>query len=181
MPAAPQADAIVLFGATGDLARRMLLASLYFLDADGFLPDRFRIIASARTEMTTAAFHGLVHETLSERPEGLDDKVWERFRKRLVYVGADATTSEGVARLCPALQGAKAPFFYLAISPSLYEKVTVALRAAGLVDDNARIVLEKPIGRDLETSRQINTALGAVFDEDQIFRITTWARRRSRT
>ena len=171
MPAAPQADAIVLFGATGDLARRMLLASLYFLDADGFLPDRFRIIASARTEMTTAAFHGLVHETLSERPEGLDDKVWERFRKRLVYVGADATTSEGVARLCPALQGAKAPFFYLAISPSLYEKVTVALRAAGLVDDNARIVLEKPIGRDLETSRQINTALGAVFDEDQIFRI----------
>ncbi|HEX7948137.1 MAG TPA: glucose-6-phosphate dehydrogenase [Phenylobacterium sp.] len=171
MPGATQADAIVLFGATGDLARRMLLASLYFLDADGFLPDRFRIVATARTEMTTEAFHGLVHETLSERPEGVDDKVWGRFSKRLVYIGADATTAEGVAKLCPALQGAKAPFFYLAISPSLYEKVTVALAAAGLADDKSRIVLEKPIGRDLESSRHINTALGAVFDEDQIFRI----------
>jgi glucose-6-phosphate 1-dehydrogenase len=167
----PLADAIVLFGATGDLARRMLLASLYFLDADGFLPDGFRIVATARTEMDTPAFLDLVHETLSERSEGVDAAVWARFAPRLVYVAADATKPEGAAKLCPALQGAKSPFFYLAVSPSLYEQVTTALKAAGLVEDRTRIVLEKPIGRDLETSRQINTALGAVFDETQIFRI----------
>ena len=171
MPAPPQADAIVLFGATGDLARRMLLASLYFLDADGFLAKDFRIIATARTEMTREAFQALAHETLAARPEGVDAAIWTRFAARLTYVGADATTAEGAARLCPALGSAKRPIFYLAISPSLYERVTGALAAAGLVTDDSRIVLEKPIGRELESSRVINTALSAVFDETQIFRI----------
>jgi len=171
MPAMPQADAIVLFGATGDLARRMLLASLYFLDADGFLPAGFRIVATARGEMTSDAFRDLARKTLEERPEGIDATIWTRFSQRLTYVGADATTVEGAGKLCPALGGAKAPVFYLAISPSLYERVTVALASAGLVTDPSRIVLEKPIGRELESSRVINTALGAVFDESQIFRI----------
>ncbi len=171
MPKTPEADAIVLFGATGDLARRMLLASLYFLDADGFLPKDFRVVASARTEMTREAFVALVHKTLSDRPEGLDETVWKRFSARLRYVSADATTAEGAGRLCPALEGCKRPFFYLAISPSLYERVCTALAGAGLTGDNARIVLEKPIGRNLESSRVINDALDAVFDEDQIFRI----------
>ncbi|MDP3139934.1 MAG: glucose-6-phosphate dehydrogenase, partial [Burkholderiaceae bacterium] len=171
MPQSPQSDAIVLFGGTGDLARRMLLASLYFLDVDGFLPDGFRIVATARSEMTTEAFVALARQTLCERPEGLDETVWTRFSKRLSYVGADATTPEGAARLKPALQGALRPFFYLAISPSLYERVCKALEAAGLATRETRIVLEKPIGRDLDTSRHINTALGAIFDEDQIFRI----------
>jgi glucose-6-phosphate 1-dehydrogenase len=171
MPGKPQADAIVLFGATGDLARRMLLASLYFLDADGFLPNGFRIVATARAELTREAFLELAHQALCERAEGLDEGVWARFSERLTYVGADATTAEGAAALRPALEGTRRPFFYLAISPSLYEKVCVALAAAGLATDDSRIVLEKPIGRDLETSRHINTSLGAVFDETQIFRI----------
>src|SRR3989344_5394149 len=171
MPATPQADAIVLFGATGDLARRMLLASLYFLDADGFLPNGFRIVATARAELSREAFLEQTHAKLSERPGGLDETVWKRFSERLDYVGADATTAEGAAKLKPALEGAKRPFFYLAISPSLYEKVCVALAAAGIATDDTRIVLEKPIGRDLETSRHINTSLGVVFDENQIFRI----------
>ncbi len=171
MPGLQQADAIVLFGATGDLARRMLLASLYFLDADGFLADDFRIVATARTEMTRDAFLELAHKTLSERSEGVDADVWRRFSTRVSYVGADATTEAGAALLRPALEGSRRPFFYLAISPSLYERVCVALAACGLAADDTRIVLEKPIGRDLETSRQINTTLGVVFDEDQIFRI----------
>lgn len=171
MPETPQSDAIVLFGGTGDLARRMLLASLYFLDVDGFLPKDFRIVATARKEMTAEAFVKLARETLEERPEGLDEAAWARFAKRLSYVGADATTVEGATRLKPALGGAKRPFFYLAISPSLYERVCVALAAAGLATEDTRIVLEKPIGRDLGTARHINTALGAIFDEEQIFRI----------
>ena len=171
MPRTPQADAIVLFGGTGDLARRMLLASLYFLDADGFLPEDFRIVATARADMTTEAFVALAHKTLAARSEGLDDAVWRRFAARIHYVGADATTRDGADRLKPALGDARRPFFYLAISPSLYERVCVALADAGLATDETRIVLEKPIGRDLETSRHINVALGAIFDEDQIFRI----------
>ena len=86
-------------------------------------------------------------------------------------MGADATTAEGAALLRPALEGCGAPFFFLAVSPSLFEKICVALADAGLATDRTRIVLEKPIGRDLETSRHINAALGAIFDEDQIFRI----------
>ncbi len=171
MSETPQADAIVLFGGTGDLARRMLLASLYFLDADGFLPEGFRILATARSDMTREAFLELTHKTLSDRPEGIDAAVWPRFAARINYVGADATTVEGATRLKLALEGAKRPFFYLAISPSLYERVCVALAAAGLATDESRIVLEKPIGRDLATSRHINTALGEIFDETQIFRI----------
>lgn len=171
MPAMPQADAIVLFGATGDLARRMLLASLYFLDADGFLAKDFRIVATARAELSREAFLEQTHAVLAERPEGIDAAVWKRFSARMTYVGADATTAEGAAKLKPALEGCNAPFFYLAISPSLYEKVCISLAAAGIATDDTRIVLEKPIGRDLETSRHINTSLGAVFDENQIFRI----------
>ncbi|MDP3768419.1 MAG: glucose-6-phosphate dehydrogenase, partial [Dehalococcoidia bacterium] len=144
---------------------------LYFLDADGFLPKGFRIVATARTEMTREAFLELAHEALAARPEGLDDKVWARFSERINYVGADGTRADGMAKLLPALEGAEAPIFYLAISPSLYGKVTVALAAAGLVSDDTRIVLEKPIGRELESSRHINQALAQVFGEQQIFRI----------
>ena len=123
MPAT--ADAIVLFGATGDLARRMLLASLYFLDADGFLPKGVRIVATARADLTTEAFLDQTRKTLSERAEGVDDAVWKRFAERVVYVGADASTAEGAAALKPALEGATRPLFFLAVSPPQFEKISV--------------------------------------------------------
>ena len=169
MPAT--ADAIVLFGATGDLARRMLLPSLYFLDADGFLPDGFRLVFTARAELSTEAFVEQTRQALSARPEGLDDTVWARFAGRITYVGADATTAEGAEALKPALDGCKAPLCFLAVSPSLFEKICCSLAAAGVTTPDARIVLEKPIGRDLETSHHVNAALGEVFAEEQIFRI----------
>ena len=169
MPAT--ADAIVLFGATGDLARRMLLPSLYFLDADGFLPAGLRIVATARGELTTEAFVEQTRKSLSERPEGLDETVWARFAARLVYVGADATTTAGAALLKPALEGRQRPLCFLAVSPSLFEKICLSLSEAGVANDATRIVLEKPIGRDLETSKEINGVLSSIFDESQIFRI----------
>ena len=171
MAETPQADVIVLFGGAGDLARRMLLPSLYFLDADGFLPDGFRIVATARSDSTREAFQAMVRQDLSGRSEGLDEAVWARFSARLDYVAADATSPEGVAVLKPLLEGVERVIFYLALSPSLYGRVCVALAAAGMAHDETRIVLEKPIGRDLETSKEINVAVGAVFDEDRIFRI----------
>ncbi|WP_421933384.1 glucose-6-phosphate dehydrogenase [Phenylobacterium sp.] len=171
MAKSPLADVIVLFGGTGDLAQRMLFPSLYFLDADGFLPAEFRIIATARAEMTREAFADQVRETVKSRAGGVDDKVWSRFAQRLDYVGGDATQPAGTEALKAAMGPAKTPIFYLALSPSLYGRVCGALGAAGLGGPSARIVLEKPIGRDLESSKVINDAVGAVFPEESVFRI----------
>ena len=167
----PKADAVVLFGATGDLARRMLWASLYFLDVDGFLPGDFRIVATARTPQTTEAFLAQIHDILAARSEGLEATAWARFAARVTYVGGDATTPEGVALLKEALVGVSRPFFYMAISPSLYPKVCAALANSRLANAQSRIVLEKPIGRDLASSKVTNGALSEVFDESRIFRI----------
>ena len=166
-----RADGIVLFGATGDLARRMLIPSLYNLDADGFLPQPFKVMATARAHLTRDAFVAEVRDLLAARPEGLDEAVWSRFEPRLDYAAADATTPEGAAQLKPMLEGVGAPIFYLALSPSLYGRVCAALAAASLAHEHTRIVLEKPIGRDLQSSREINDAVGVVFDEERIFRI----------
>ncbi|MBS0332319.1 MAG: glucose-6-phosphate dehydrogenase, partial [Proteobacteria bacterium] len=170
-PAEKPADALVLFGATGDLSRRMVLPSLYFLDADGHLPVDFKIVGSARTQLSREEFVAEVKKILDSRPEHIDEGVWERFAQRLDYVAGDATSKEGATELKPHLQGFERPMFFLAISPSLYAKVAKALGDVGLAGEDSRIVLEKPIGRDLETSRQLNEAVGAVFAEERIFRI----------
>jgi glucose-6-phosphate 1-dehydrogenase len=173
MAETPLADVIVLFGGTGDLAQKMLLPSLYFLDADGFLADGFRILATARAEMSRDQFVAETKAIIAGRadPGGLEDKVWARFERRLDYVGGDATTPEGAAALKGALGDASTPIFYLALSPSIYGRVCAALAEAGLVTPQTRIVLEKPIGRDLESSKAINGAVAKVFSEDSIFRI----------
>jgi glucose-6-phosphate 1-dehydrogenase len=171
MAETPQSDVIVVFGATGDLAGRMLMPSLYFLDVDGFLPEDFRIIGTSRATLSRNEFVEQVRRTLLDRSEGVDEAVFARFAERLDYVATDATTPEGVAGLKPLLESARLPIFYLALSPSLYGRVCMALAEAGLAGKDSRIVLEKPIGRDLETSRQINAAVGAVFGEERTFRI----------
>ena len=167
----PLADAMVLFGATGDLSRRMVIPSLYFLDVDGHLPADYRILGTARAPQTREGFVEEVRQLLAARPDPIDEGVWNRFSQRLDYVACDATTKEGGAELKTHLKGAKRPMFFLAISPSLYAKVCGALAASGLATPESRIILEKPIGRDLETSREVNRAVGEVFDEERIFRI----------
>ena len=127
MVQAAQADAIVLFGATGDLARRMLLPSLYSLDIDGFLPPGFKVLATARAELTREAFVAEVEAILKGRSEGLDPQAWRRFAERLDYVAADAANEAGAALLKPMLEGVRAPIFYLALSPSLYGRICAAL------------------------------------------------------
>src|SRR4029077_18562936 len=97
--------------------------------------------------------------------------VWTRFAARLDYVACDATTKEGAAELAPHLEGRSRPMFFLAVSPRLYARICAARAVAGLATAESRIVLEKPVGRDLETSREVNAAVGAVFPEDRIFRI----------
>src|SRR5687767_6320275 len=102
-----KADMIVLFGATGDLAQRMLLPSLYFLEADGFLPDGFRIVATARTAMSREAFLDHAARTVARRaePETVDPKAWAAFAARLDYVAADATAPDGARALKASIDG----------------------------------------------------------------------------
>jgi glucose-6-phosphate 1-dehydrogenase len=172
MADAPLSDVIVLFGGTGDLAQRMLFPSLYFLDADGFLAPDFRIVATARADMERDAFVEQVRETILKRAEGgLDKAAWARFSARLDYVGADATTAAGVEAIKAAMGAFKAPMFFLAISPSLFGRVCKALGGSGLAVPDSRIVLEKPIGRDLHSSKAINAQVAEVFSEDRVFRI----------
>ncbi|HEY3799581.1 MAG TPA: glucose-6-phosphate dehydrogenase [Caulobacteraceae bacterium] len=163
-------ERLVIFGATGDLAARMLLPSLYFLDAENLLPAGMKIIGSARSELDGNAFAEHVHGVLKKRAEGLDDQVWQRFRARLDYCPADVTRGVGLEAIAKRIDGACTVFF-LALSPSLYGSVCTALGEAGLACGDCRIVLEKPIGHDLESSRQINAAVGAVFEERRVFRI----------
>jgi glucose-6-phosphate 1-dehydrogenase len=170
MPEARSIERLVVFGATGDLSARMLLPSLYFLDLDGLLPKDLKIIGSARTEMKREAFVDYVHEVLKKRPEGLERSAWARFKERLDYVPADVTSAAGLKGIAGEVTGVPT-IFYLALSPSLYVPVCKALDAAGLACGDCRVVMEKPIGHDLETSRAINAEVGQVFEESRVFRI----------
>jgi len=164
-----QIERLVIFGATGDLAARMLLPSLYFLDLDGLLPANVKVIGSARADMDQGAYVERIRQTLLGRPEGLDDTAWSRFAARLDYCPADVTKPEGLESLAAKLGGAST-VYYLALSPSLYGAACAALDQSGLACGDCRIVLEKPIGHDLASARAINAEVAKAFDERRVFR-----------
>ena len=168
-----QADLFVILGATGDLAQHMLFPSLYFLDADGLLPADVRILGAARAKLDRAGFLKQTKAAIVDRakPAAVDKDVWERFAARVDYCAADASKPDGAAVLKAAMGKADLPVFYLALSPSLFEPVCTALKAAGAATPTSRVVLEKPVGHDLKSSRTLNTAVAAAFSEDRVFRI----------
>ncbi|HEY2445154.1 MAG TPA: glucose-6-phosphate dehydrogenase [Rhizomicrobium sp.] len=165
----PSADTLVIFGATGDLARRMLLPSLYFLERDGLLGERLRIIGTARSNFDDDRFRSLVREAVAERAGAVDEASWNVFTRKLHYCRVDAQERSDFAALGPML--GESPAYYLSLSPQHYGAACANLRAASLATPQSRIVVEKPIGRDLESCRAINTCLAAGFDERRIFRI----------
>ena len=165
---------LVLFGATGDLSRRMLLPSLYGLDSDGLLPDQLEIIGTARTVLEDEAFRAKAKEALEEHlPAGfLDQAVAERFLKRLRYVPFDITDPKGFARLAEAIgDPCNGVGIFLSTAPSLFKPTIDGLEAAGLACPTVRMALEKPLGTDLQSSREINDAVAAAFPEERTFRI----------
>jgi glucose-6-phosphate 1-dehydrogenase len=167
---------IVVFGGTGDLAMRKLLPALYHRDRDGQLPPESRIIALSREPLDDHGYRGAVDvqakghsETEAEAEAG----AWERFLHRLHHMTVDATKDDGWADLHEALADAedRVRVFYLACAPQLFGTVCRRFRDAGVVTYKSRVVLEKPIGWDLASARQINEDVGDVFAEHQIFRI----------
>jgi glucose-6-phosphate 1-dehydrogenase len=167
---------LVVFGAAGDLALRKLIPSLFHRWRDGQIPAESKIIGASRTTMDGDGFRALAYESFCKfHPgEAVDEGEWRLFSARLDYVPLDAV--DGSADW-PALRGklgdpaGKQRVFYLALPPSLYGDVCRNIEAAGLKTPGARIVLEKPIGHDLKSARDVNDAVGAVFDEESIFRI----------
>lgn len=166
---------LLLFGATGDLAHRMLFPSLYNLSADGLLPEGFAILASGRTDMSDAQFREDVARSLPDHlpPERLDRGLMERFVASLRFVPFDVGAGDDTARLASRVAecGGGPLAVYLSTPPSLFAPTAHALATAGLIDAETRIAMEKPIGHDLSSSREVNDAIGALFDEEQIFRV----------
>jgi glucose-6-phosphate 1-dehydrogenase len=148
----------------------MLLPSLYNLDADGLLPAALRIIGVARGAGDAGRWRDEVREGLESRCD-LDSEVWARFSARLDYCAGDVTRADGAACLKGAVGEGGASLIFFSLSPSLFTAACETLRAGGVIESHTRLVLEKPIGRDLETSRTINDAVGAVAAERNIFRI----------
>jgi glucose-6-phosphate 1-dehydrogenase len=171
---AEKASTLLLFGATGDLSRRMLLPSLYGLDSDGLLPPDLRIVGTARTDLDDAAFRERAHAALQEYlPAGFfQEGVAERFLKRLHYVPVDITDPKGFERLAQTIgDPCHGVAIFLSTAPSLFKPTIDGLEAAGLACPTVRMALEKPLGTDLESSREINDAVAAAFPEDRTFRI----------
>jgi glucose-6-phosphate 1-dehydrogenase len=165
---------LVMFGATGDLARRMLLPSLYGLDADNLLPDELRIIGTARTELDDGSFRERADAALQEYlPDGFySTGIAERFLSRLHYVTVDITDPASFAKLADRIgDPCHGVGIFLSTAPSLFKATIDGLQGAGLACPTVRMALEKPLGSDLESSREINDAVAAAFPEDRTFRI----------
>jgi len=164
--------AIVIFGATGDLALRMLFPSLYFLESEGLLPDGLLVVGSARSDFDDDSFAARIEEDVRQRAaEAFDPAVWARFKVRMRYAPVNASEPSSFEALSAALNGVGETVFYLSTSPSIYGSICTGLKATGLAHENSRIVVEKPIGRDLKSCREINDQLSEAFSEDRIFRI----------
>jgi len=165
-------DSLLLFGATGDLAQRMLLPSLCALHADKLVAEDLRIIGTARQDMDDAAYRNFAREALerflpAERRGGMG-----AFLNRLHFQPLDATDQAGFAALAQKVGRVDEGLaIFLSTAPALFEPTIAGLAASGLANEKARIGLEKPLGTDLESSRHINDALASAFSEDQIFRI----------
>jgi glucose-6-phosphate 1-dehydrogenase len=173
-----QPQAIVVFGASGDLTKRKLLPAFYNLFVRGLMPKGFAIVGYSRTEMSDEQFIGDAHDHIKEysrhAPEG---QVWADFARHLSYIPGDFSQPYAMKGLAEHLErldeehgthGGR--FFYAATPPAAYPDIARRLGEVGLNRD-AKIVIEKPFGRDLQSARELNATIHEVFDETQVFRI----------
>jgi glucose-6-phosphate 1-dehydrogenase len=163
----PQSDAFVFFGATGDLAYKKIFPALQAMIRAGEL--NIPIIGVARDEWTLEKLHARVKESL-ENNGGLDPDVFPKLIKLMRYVHGDYNDPETYWRLKQTLAGLSRPLHYMAIPPSMFAAVVKGLESSGCATD-ARIIIEKPFGRDLASAQELNLILHSVFPESAILRI----------
>ncbi|GIH73700.1 glucose-6-phosphate dehydrogenase [Planobispora longispora] len=175
MSETPQPADLIVFGGTGDLSMRKLLPALYHADRDGLLAAETRIIAMSRGGLDDDDFRGKVDAEVRGSVPVDDLATWQRFLTRLHHVTIDIGGQDptGWARLTAMLAGheQRARVFYLASPPMTFGPFCREAHRAGLVTPASRVVLEKPLGRDLASAQHINDEVGAIFHERQIFRI----------
>ena len=166
---------LIIFGGTGDLAMRKLLPALFHRDRDGQLSADSRIIAASRGELERDAYRKLVEESLRRNlsDHEFDPKLWDSFKERIYYAQADAYEHSGWRDLAALLaqRSSVTRVAYLATAPGLFGPIAQGMKANDLITPASRIVLEKPLGRDLQSAQQINDAVGECFAESQVYRI----------
>ena len=173
---------MVIFGANGDLARRKLLPALYRLACERRLPPAFAVLGSSRTQMSDDLFREKMREAVREHLENgpFDDTLWDAFARRIFYTPGDLNDPEMYAvlgRRLGEIDGAHQTgdnvLFYLSTHPGLYGTVVEQLAACGLNRGSGwrRVVIEKPFGRNLESARELDRRIHAVFPENEVYRI----------
>lgn len=166
---------IILFGATGDLAQRMLFPSLYNLHKDGLLADGLTIVGSGRSVMTNDAFTAVLRDSLARYlpADRLDAATLNGFLARVEYCPVDVGAGTGFEALAQQLGPRRGQPLgvYLSTPPSLFGPIATALARVGIACSQCRIAMEKPIGTDLASSRAVNGEVAAAFAEDRVFRI----------
>jgi len=163
----PHSDALVFFGATGDLVYKKIFPNLYAMERRGHL--QVPVIGVARSEWTIGQFRARARESV-ERHGGFDEAVFAKFQERLQYISGDYGTPATHAALRKELGSAAHPLLYLAIPPSVFGSVVEGLGQSGCAR-GARVIVEKPFGRDLASAQALSATLHTVFDESSIFRI----------
>jgi glucose-6-phosphate 1-dehydrogenase len=174
---------MVIFGASGDLTKRKLIPALCNLAKSHLLSTKFAVIGFSYDSMTTEAFRAQLTKDIKEfAPEPVDSKLWDWFLERIYYVQGDFQDSAAYEKLKVQIAAAEKThstegnrFFYLAVSPKFFAPVAKQLGEAGLTQEPngkwARVIVEKPFGRDLDSAKQLNRDLKKILEEQQIYRI----------
>jgi glucose-6-phosphate 1-dehydrogenase len=169
----PDDHVIVLFGATGDLARRKLLPGLFRLAEAGLMPERYRIVGTSRATLDNDGFRAFAREAVEQFGIGALNGNWDAFARSLSYSDADEEAPALIASVERAereLGGQARRLHYLSVPPAAAPSIVQTLRRTGLAE-RARMIMEKPFGTDLESARALNESVHAVFDEERVFRI----------
>jgi glucose-6-phosphate 1-dehydrogenase len=163
------ADVLVIFGITGDLAKKMTLLSLYRLEARGLL--NCPIVGVAADDWTIEHLREHADDSIAATGEQVVPKIFDRFAARLSYVGGDFADASTFERVAKAIGKAKRPVYYLEIPPALFATVVAGLAGADALPATARVVVEKPFGHDLASARELAADLHEYVTESQLFRI----------
>ena len=175
MTHAAPASLLTIFGATGDLARRMLLPSLYSLQAEQLLPANLRILGTARSELDREGFANLVSASIAERILAAErnDAALRGLLDRLDYAAASVDDDASMAALAAKVQALRDGdvLYHMSTAPKFYGPACAALAAHGVAGAGTRVMLEKPIGKDLASAIAINDSVAMSFDEERVYRV----------
>jgi glucose-6-phosphate 1-dehydrogenase len=164
-----KADALVVFGITGDLAKKQTFRALYRLEERRLLPCD--VIGVAGDDWTVEQLRDHARESIEATEPHVDDAVFKRFARKLDYLSGDFGSERTYVRLAEKLRGYEFPAFYLEIPPSLFATVVAGLANAGLVSNGERVIVEKPFGHDRASAAHLTAELHRYIDEPQLFRI----------